>query len=163
MVDGTTYLPVRAVASALGLAVEWDGETNTVRLGETGLSGEWSENNPAPFGTKITVDWFGEGTSNFDAKYTTQIRELLRGEAAYAELSKRIDTTRKKTQLDSMLGPGKEFLIFRVGIDVDSMSRSAVQISIASFHRLGDVVSGFGKRVNQPANLRAFLPLRSEH
>ena len=31
-VDGTTYLPVRAVADALGLGVDWDGERNTVVL-----------------------------------------------------------------------------------------------------------------------------------
>ena len=34
IIDGTTYLPVRAVASALGLDVNWDGETNTVKLGK---------------------------------------------------------------------------------------------------------------------------------
>ena len=33
-IDGTTYLPVRAVASSLGLNVEWDGSTNTVKLYE---------------------------------------------------------------------------------------------------------------------------------
>ncbi len=33
IVDGTTYLPVRAVANALGQAVYWDGETSTVYLG----------------------------------------------------------------------------------------------------------------------------------
>ena len=31
--DGTTYLPVRAVASALGKEVGWDGDTNTVYIG----------------------------------------------------------------------------------------------------------------------------------
>ena len=31
-VDGTTYLPVRAVANALGLGVEWDQAAKTVRL-----------------------------------------------------------------------------------------------------------------------------------
>lgn len=31
-VDGTTYLPVRAIANALGLNVEWDGTTQTVKL-----------------------------------------------------------------------------------------------------------------------------------
>ncbi len=31
-IDGTTYLPVRAVASALGLDVEWIQETSTVAL-----------------------------------------------------------------------------------------------------------------------------------
>lgn len=33
IIDGTTYLPVRAVADALGLNVEWDGSTKTVKLG----------------------------------------------------------------------------------------------------------------------------------
>lgn len=34
IIDGTTYLPVRAVAGALGQAVDWDGTTNTVYIGE---------------------------------------------------------------------------------------------------------------------------------
>ena len=32
IIDGTTYLPVRAIANALGIEVDWDGETNTVIL-----------------------------------------------------------------------------------------------------------------------------------
>lgn len=32
IIDGTTYLPVRAVATALGLTVGWDNATNTVAL-----------------------------------------------------------------------------------------------------------------------------------
>ena len=32
--NGTTYLPVRAVASALGKEVTWDGNTNTVYIGD---------------------------------------------------------------------------------------------------------------------------------
>lgn len=34
IIDGTTYLPVRAIASALGEEVDWDGSTNTVYIGE---------------------------------------------------------------------------------------------------------------------------------
>lgn len=34
IIDGTTYLPVRAVADALGLDVGWDGDTHTVILAE---------------------------------------------------------------------------------------------------------------------------------
>ena len=32
IIDGTTYLPVRGIASALGLDVGWDGATKTVLL-----------------------------------------------------------------------------------------------------------------------------------
>lgn len=32
IIDGTTYLPVRAVSAALGLSVDWDGEKNSVIL-----------------------------------------------------------------------------------------------------------------------------------
>ena len=32
IIDGTTYLPVRAISGALGLNVGWDGATSTVTL-----------------------------------------------------------------------------------------------------------------------------------
>ena len=32
IIDGTTYLPVRALANALGCGVDWDGATNTVLI-----------------------------------------------------------------------------------------------------------------------------------
>ena len=32
IIDGTTYLPVRGVSGALGLGVEWDEATSTVKL-----------------------------------------------------------------------------------------------------------------------------------
>lgn len=36
-IDGTTYLPVRAIASALGMNVGWNSETNTVTLDNPGV------------------------------------------------------------------------------------------------------------------------------
>ena len=36
--NGTTYLPVRAVSNMLGVAVDWDGATQTVLLGKTGAT-----------------------------------------------------------------------------------------------------------------------------
>ncbi len=32
IIDGTTYLPVRAIANAMGMDVNWDGDSNTVIL-----------------------------------------------------------------------------------------------------------------------------------
>lgn len=37
IIDGTTYLPVRGVASALGMNVGWDATTNTVKLDNPGV------------------------------------------------------------------------------------------------------------------------------
>lgn len=34
IVDGTTYLPVRAISNALGIKIDWDNDTNTIYLGE---------------------------------------------------------------------------------------------------------------------------------
>ena len=36
IIDGTTYLPVRGISSALGLGVDWDQNTHTVKLSTTG-------------------------------------------------------------------------------------------------------------------------------
>lgn len=45
--DGTTYLPVRALANALGKEVEWDGETKTVFIGARPGQGEnWMKKLP---------------------------------------------------------------------------------------------------------------------
>ena len=47
IVDGTTYLPVRAVGEALGKVVGWDGETRTVSIGVApGVEAAWKELNP---------------------------------------------------------------------------------------------------------------------
>lgn len=45
--EGTTYLPVRAIANALGLDVKWDGETSTVYLGDMpGEEVNWAKKMP---------------------------------------------------------------------------------------------------------------------
>lgn len=47
IVDGTTYLPVRAVASALGEDVSWEGSTRTVYIGEIpGQETNWMKKLP---------------------------------------------------------------------------------------------------------------------
>lgn len=43
VIDGTTYLPVRAVANALGLEVGWNGETKTVTLSSDAQSNTQAE------------------------------------------------------------------------------------------------------------------------
>lgn len=51
IIDGTTYLPVRGIASSLGLNVGWNGETQTVELNKPGI--------------------FAKGTVVYDDEYVT--------------------------------------------------------------------------------------------
>lgn len=55
--NGTTYLPVRAIAEALGKSVSWDGKTQSVYLGKHGTtqSTTW-----LPVGEYISMDgnWY---------------------------------------------------------------------------------------------------------
>ena len=56
-VDGTTYLPVRAVANALGLGVEWDGATQTVKLTSNPGDQSQSGNSAVANALVLTGQW----------------------------------------------------------------------------------------------------------
>ncbi len=43
--NGTTYLPVRAISSLLGIKVEWEASSNSILLAEGGTYGEFLEEN----------------------------------------------------------------------------------------------------------------------
>ncbi len=60
--DGTTYLPVRAVASALGVQVDWDAETSTVYLGERPKATQWL--------LKTETDYYMDGSVYYVETYT---------------------------------------------------------------------------------------------
>ncbi|MCD7855414.1 MAG: NPCBM/NEW2 domain-containing protein [Clostridiales bacterium] len=73
--DGTTYLPVRAVANAFGKEVTWNGETNTVYLGavpsvyvetDTLLEDMYSYNS-----TFQQVSHVNNGADNINQKHTS--------------------------------------------------------------------------------------------
>lgn len=48
--NGTTYLPVRAVSNMLGVAVDWDGATQTVILRESNMETDHGESSNEPAG-----------------------------------------------------------------------------------------------------------------
>ena len=61
IIDGTTYLPVRGIASALGLNVAWDADTSTVQLYSEPTEG--APVGPAQVDTWTQIpypsDWYG--------------------------------------------------------------------------------------------------------
>ena len=87
IIDGTTYLPLRGIANALGLGVNWDPSTGTVALTTGGATMDspaanstYSRSNPAPIGTTQTIKYSGYSTN-----YTADIciKESIRGDAAW--------------------------------------------------------------------------------
>ncbi len=55
--NGSTYLPVRAVAEALGESVEWDGNTKSIYIGKSSTlkpyTGEWMSEDDFRMGGKL--------------------------------------------------------------------------------------------------------------
>lgn len=108
IIDGTTYLPVRAVANAFGKDVAWDGDTQTVFLGAKPGENKYSRTNPAPIGTAQTIN-----VSDYSNKYTATVtvKEVIKGDAAT-----------KKALEDNMFNDkpedGFEYYIVKVSVNV---------------------------------------------
>ncbi len=86
IIDGTTYLPVRAVGEAMGLNVDWDGETSTVKLNgsaelvslisvENNLSQEFHDMGPE---SDTFIIPFFQGTSSDIMKANLTVLEEIR-------------------------------------------------------------------------------------
>lgn len=118
--EGTTYLPVRAVASAFGKAVEWDGETKTVYLGYKPGSNIYSRKNPAPIGTAQTyaADFTNSYFYSKDANYVANVSvtDIVRGEEAW-------NLILKSNSFNDEAPEGYEYIIADVSIDLISTAK----------------------------------------
>lgn len=132
-VDGTTYLPVRAVADALGLEVTWDQERQTVALSTPGgqapvpeeSASPYSRTDPVPLGTAHT---FRYAKGDDDWTITMQISESLRGDEAWQAL-------KAANQFNDPAPTGKEYVLVRLSAKVDEASDpdQAVAFHLAGF------------------------------
>jgi hypothetical protein len=82
VIDGSTYLPVKALGDVLGIKVEWNQDKARVDVGETPTTG-YSYFNPAPIGRvqTITVD-------DLLQKYKVEmsIKEIIRRDDAWEKI-----------------------------------------------------------------------------
>ena len=119
IIDGTTYLPVRGVASALGLGVEWDAATSTVKLSTSGSSPtappqpstSYSRTNPAPIGTAQTIT-VGTYTSTYTA--TVALKETIRGNEAW-------NMIKEANQFNDNAKDGYEYILAKVKITMNNI------------------------------------------
>ena len=79
IIDGTTYLPVRGISSALGLDIDWDGTTNTVIL-TTPSHSEYITTRGVEYSTDLTrLQLIGMNLTSADIeplKYMITLTEL---------------------------------------------------------------------------------------
>ncbi len=97
IVDGTTYLPIRAVGEALGKEVSWDSETNTVSLNDpTATATPTPTQTPAPTVTPTPTQPPMAKPTEFSYT-TTQILQIsgYREDAIKGELKTAWDSSQK--------------------------------------------------------------------
>jgi len=134
--NGSTYVPLRAAGSALGVEVGWDGANNTVWLGEgaaavekgngsattptTSLAG-LSRSNPAAIGQVVSY-----GIDNFMDKYTAEITiaEVIRGEEAW----KMIETANR---FNSPAPEGHEYILAKINFKVASNKNADAKVDLS--------------------------------
>lgn len=150
IIDGTTYLPVRAVAGALGLDVDWDAATHTVVLTNTeretvagpiltptptrtpaptstptpALALGYSRTNPAPIGVSQTFT-YSSSARNYTA--TVTIDSIERGSSAWTKI-------KNANRFNSAPDEGMEYILAFVTVFLESSSGDeAVSFSDNSF------------------------------
>lgn len=111
--EGTTYLPVRTVAEAVGKEVAWDSSTQTVTLGAKDSTGtkSYSRSNPAPIGIAQTVN-----IDNYSTKYTAEIKfvNVERGASAWEKI-------KDANMFNDPAPDGKEYILAYVRATVKSV------------------------------------------
>lgn len=125
-IDGTTYLPVRAIGNALGMEVGWNGDTQSVTLDDPGFANAnvYSRTNPAPVGTAQSI-----AVDNYSANYTVTltVTDAIRGDDAWAMV-------KEANMFNSAPEEGKEYIVVKVKAELlSSEDDKSVSFSEYSF------------------------------
>ncbi len=112
ILDGTTYLPVRAVASAFGKEVDWDGNTNTVYLGAKPGNNVYSRTNPAPIGTTQNISFDSKYSTNYYASVT--IKSVVKGDEAWSRI-------KEANMFNSKPDDGMEYYLIYASVTVTNV------------------------------------------
>ena len=111
--NGTTYLPVRGVATALGQQVSWDASTNTVYVGEQPTKAPASKSTPAgtviynSHGIKVTYLGWGRSKGIPGDRYKFKIENNNSEEWTIANDDASIGNTQVSFGLVDSVAPGK--------------------------------------------------------
>lgn len=129
-VDGRTYLPLRAMGDALGVAVNWNEELRQAEVGNMSTSSttSYSRNNPAPLNTIQNYNKvYKSYLSDINNDYTVDIRvvETIRGDKAMEKL---LDANMFNSSADD----GFEYVLVKVAFSVKYVENDAA-LNISSY------------------------------
>ena len=129
VVEGRTYLPLRAMGDALGVPVNWNAELRQAEVGNSAPvaeKNEYSRTNPAPLNTiqtyTKTSDWYKEDN------YTVSIRilETVRGEKA-------LESLKNKSKFYPDPEAGYEYMNVKVAMSVID-TKGDYSVDASSYH-----------------------------
>ncbi len=106
IIEGTTYLPVRGVANALGLDVDWDGETNTVIMNTSGANADYSIFNGSYAGGGVTVPGEGYTIGEWYAELSDVTKDSMKLSFGQSESDYYVDMTLHRQPDGSYYGSG---------------------------------------------------------
>ena len=110
--NGTTFLPVRAVASAFGFPVEWDGARSSVYIGKRpGSASAYSMSSPAPVGISQSIPLSGAGVKG---SAEISLEKVLRGEDA-------MNTLRDANRIPASPKDGFEYVLARFKVSITEL------------------------------------------
>ena len=151
--NGTTYVPLRAVAETLGEAVDYDQATKTAYIGEKPVvaTNGYSIDNPAPVGvTQRVSDTFLGVSYTLDVK----VAETIRGDKAW-------EIIKDANMFNSEPESGKEFILAKIyvkNVACDSGKKVDVDTSIISLYsEKNEELDGISYNVPPSPELRTSL------
>lgn len=136
-IDGSTYLPLRALGNALGVKVAWNDEKGQVEIGETPIV-NYSFSNPAPIGTTQQISFKSLDSSG---KANVTVKEIIRGEKAWEEI-------KAANSFNEPAAEGFEYILAKVDFKLLDFPEDK-SYSLSSFDF--DLVSSKGKAYEQVA------------
>lgn len=143
-IDGTTYLPVRGVASALGMNVGWDGTTNTVTLDNPGVfqggvqvyDDEYVTIEFAGCTAEKPYEWMDkiEYYANFNVKNKTDVELTFQAESlSFNSISYKVAMGSDEVAPQST---GKISFKMDSEVPTTNISKTSGQISVIDFEKL---------------------------
>ena len=123
VVDGSTYLPLKAIGEVLDVKVNWNSELRQVEIGET-LSEEekFSRKNPAPIGTAQSIN-----ISNYFENYkaTVTVEESIRGSKAWKKI-------KEANMFNDEAQEGYEYILAKIRVSVDK-TKDDKSVSVSGY------------------------------